>query len=145
LRDELFCSIQKVYSQLSSRRAHTLYRNAEEREQVTHVPHFNVVSNLLNREEITPLLHRLLLLSALPLNGVDTNFAPDSSGFRTSQFNQYCVEKHNTKKAHRWVKAHIFVGTKTNIVVSARITEGYSGDSPQFKPMARILAAKITI
>jgi len=137
LSDELFCSIQKVYSQLSSRRSHTLYHNAEEREQVTHVPHFNVSSNLLNREEITPLLHRLLLLSSLPLKGVETNFAPDSSGFRTSQFNQYCVEKHNTKKEHKWVKAHILTGTKTNVIASARITEGEANDSPYLKPMVR--------
>jgi len=135
LRDELFCSIQKVYSQLSGRRAHTLYHNAEEREQVTHVPHFNVTSNLLNREEITPLLHRLLLLSSLPLKDVETSFAPDSSGFRTSQFDQYCVEKHNTKKEHKWVKAHILTGTKTNVIASARITEGEANDSPYLKPM----------
>ena len=137
LKEGLFCSIQKVYSQLSSRRAHTLYRNAEEREQISKAPNFNVVNKLLNREEITPLLHRLLLLSSLPLKGVETSFAPDSSGFRTSQFDQYCVEKHNTKKEHKWVKAHILTGTRTNVIVSARITEGESGDSPQFSPMVK--------
>ena len=57
LSDELFCAIQKGYSQLSQRRAHTLYRNAEEREQVARVPHFNAVGKLLNREEVTPILH----------------------------------------------------------------------------------------
>ena len=135
LSDELFCSIQKVYSQLSQRRAHTLYRNAEEREQVIHVPHFNAVGKLLNREDITPLLNHLLILSSLPLKGIETNFAPDSSGFRTSQFNQYGVEKYGTNKAHKWVKAHILTGTKTNIIASARITEGDANDSPYFKPM----------
>lgn len=137
LKEGLFCSIQKVYSQLSSRRAHTLYRNAEDRDQISKAPNFNVVNKLLNREEITPLLHRLLLLSSLPLKGVETSFAPDSSGFRTSQFDQYCVEKHNTKKEHKWVKAHILTGTKTNVIASARITEGESGDSPQFSPMVK--------
>ena len=137
LRDELFCSIQKVYSQLSQRRAHTLYRNAEEREQVIHVPHFNAVGKLLNREEIMPLLNRLLILSSLPLKDVETNFAPDSSGFRTSQFNQYGVEKYGTQKEHKWVKAHILTGTKTNIIASARITEGDANDSPYFEPMVK--------
>lgn len=65
LSDELFCAIQKVYSQLSQRRAHTLYRNAEERGQVIHVPHFNAVGKLLNREEVTPILHDLLTLPYL--------------------------------------------------------------------------------
>ena len=76
-----------------------------------------------------------MLLSSLPLKGVETNFAPDSSGFRTSQFNQYGVEKYGTKKEHKWVKAHILTGTETNIIASARITEGDANDSPYFTPM----------
>lgn len=44
LREQAFCSIQKVYSQLSSRRASSLFRFAEEREQINHAPHFNAVS-----------------------------------------------------------------------------------------------------
>jgi transposase len=135
LKEEMFCAIQKVYSQLSSRRAYSLYRNAEERGQIAKLPNFNAINKLLNKEEITPLLHRLLAISALPLSGVETTFAPDSSGFRTSQFNQYGVEKYGTKKAHKWVKAHIFVGTKTNVVVSARITDEDGADSPQYEPM----------
>ena len=137
LKEGLFCSIQKVYSQLSSRRAHTLYRNAEERAQITKAPSYNMVNKFLNRGDITPILNYLLVLSSLPLKGVETNFAPDSSGFRTSQFNQYGVEKYGTNKEHKWVKAHILTGTKTNIIASARITEGDANDSPYFEPMVR--------
>jgi transposase len=135
MKDSVFCSIQKVYSQLSQRRAYTLYKNAEEKEKIEHTPHFNAVGKLLNREDITPILHNLLTLTALPLKSVETTFAPDSSGFRTTQFNEYCKEKHGTGKHHIWVKAHILVGTKTNIVASARITEGEANDCPQFAPM----------
>jgi transposase len=105
--------------------------------QVTHVPHFNAVGKLLNREDITPILNHLLILSSLPLKGIETNFAPDSSGFRTSQFNQYGVEKYGTNKGHKWVKAHILTGTETNIIASARITEGDANDSPYFEPMVK--------
>ena len=42
-QEVLFCAIQKVYSQLSSRRAHSLFRNAEDREQIGHAPHYNAV------------------------------------------------------------------------------------------------------
>ena len=38
-------------------------------------------------------------------------------------------------KKHRWVKAHILVGTKTNVIASARITEENGADCPQFVPM----------
>ena len=66
LRDELFCAIQKVYSQLSSRRSASLFGFAESREQIEHVPHFNVSSKVLNREELTPILESLLTDTAKP-------------------------------------------------------------------------------
>lgn len=135
LQETLFCAIQKVYSQLSSRRAYSLYENAEERGDIEKSPCYNVVNILLNREDITPILHKLLVVSALPLRSVETTFAPDSSGFSTSQFGQYAIEKHGEMRKHRWVKAHILVGTKTNIIASARITKEQGGDCLQFGPM----------
>lgn len=134
IRDSLFCSIQKVYSGLSSRRAYTLYKNASQRGQVGKAPNFNAINKFLNRD-ITPILENLLTLSALPLRGVETTFAPDSTGFRTTQFNEYARHKYSTSKVHHWVKAHILVGVKTNVIASARITEENANDSPQFSPM----------
>lgn len=137
LNDGLFCSIQKVYSGLSSRRAHTLYRNAEGKEQLGKAPNFNTINKFLNREDITPLLHGLLTLSALPLKSVESDFAVDSSGFRTTKFDDYCREKHKVKKQHKWVKAHVMCGTKTNVITSARILPEHSADCPQFEPLVR--------
>jgi transposase len=94
-----------------------------------------MVNIFLNREDITPILHQLLTVSALPLKSVETTFCPDSTGFRTTQFGEYCKIKHDTKKQHQWVKAHVLVGAKTNVIVSARIWEENSGDCPQFIPM----------
>jgi hypothetical protein len=135
LQETLFCAIRKVYSQLSSRRAYSLYKNAEEHQHINRVPNYNATNKFLNREDIAPLLHQLLTMSALPLKGVETIFAPDSSGFNTSRFGQYAVEKYGELKMHKWVKAHILVGTKTQVIVSTRITDNNSGDSPQFEPM----------
>ncbi|MBN1896670.1 MAG: transposase [Candidatus Aenigmarchaeota archaeon] len=135
LNETAFCSIQKVYSQLSQRRAHSLYRNAEEREQISHTPHFNAVGKMLNRKDMTPILEKLLTISALPLRSIETSFAPDSSGFRTSKFGQYAVEKYGTMRKHKWVKAHILTGTKTNVIVGAKIGEENSADCPQFVPL----------
>lgn len=140
LKEQTFCAIQKVYSQLSSRRAHTLFRNAEEREQITHAPYYNQVNKFLNREDITPLLERLVVVTAKPLQAVETEFAIDSSGFRTTQFNEYCKDKHNTKRKHSWIKAHICVGVKTNIITGVEITSEFGGDSPQFEPLVRTTA-----
>lgn len=135
LQGEIYCAIEKVYSQLSSRRACSLYGRAMERGDIEKSPCYNVVNILLNREDITPILHKLLAASALPLRSVETTFAPDSSGFRTSQFGQYAVEKYGAPKKHKWVKAHILVGAKTNVIASARITDENASDYPQFEPM----------
>jgi len=75
LKDQIFCAVMKVYSHLSSRRAQCLYYQALERQQVSHAPHFNVFTKTLNKKEITPILYDLVRLSALPLAGIETDFA----------------------------------------------------------------------
>ena len=135
IQESLFCSIQKVYSQLSSRRAHTLFQNAVERKQIGHAPHFNAPSKLFNSPEITPILHELVALSALPVAELETDFAIDSTGFRTTTFSAYNGAKHGERREHRWIKAHIACGVKTNIVTSIEITGGNGADSPHFKPL----------
>ncbi|GAI13727.1 unnamed protein product, partial [marine sediment metagenome] len=136
LQEGIYCAIEKVYSQLSSRRACSLYGKARERGDIEKSPCYNVVNILLNREDITPILHELLAVSAMPLRSVETIFATDSSGFSTSQFGQYAVEKYGgEKRKHKWVKAHILVGAKTNVIASARITKEQGGDCLQFAPM----------
>jgi len=135
LKEQLFCSTQKVYSQLSSRRAKSLYDNSKERGFLQKVPHSNSVNKFFNRTDITPILHKLIALSSAPLKTIETDFAIDSSGFRTNHFNDYCKEKHGTQKIHKWLKAHVCCGTKTNIVSSVTITEEYGADSPQFSQL----------
>lgn len=130
IHDALFCAIQKVYSQLSSRRAHSLFQNAEEREQIEKAPCFNTPSYLFNRPDITPILHRLVYLSSLPVAGIETDFAVDSTGFRTTTFSAYNSEKYGLNKEHQWLKAHICVGVKTNIIVAVTITKWNSRRFP---------------
>lgn len=135
LREQVFCAVQKVYSQLSSRRAKSLFENAKERGQLNHAPNYNAVNKFLSREDITPLLQSMVGFTAQSLSSVESEFAVDSSGFRTTSFNDYCREKHRVKKQHRWVKAHICVGVKTNVITGIEITEEHANDSPQFKPL----------
>lgn len=140
LREQLFCSVQKVYSQLSSRRAKSLFNNAQAKGLLNKSPHFNATSKLLNKKELTPILKELIALSSAPLKSVETSFAIDSSGFRTTRFNEYCKEKHGTKKEHKWLKAHICTGTKTNIITGVEITSENGADSPQFAPLVQATA-----
>ena len=145
IHENLFCAIQKVYSQLSSRRAYGLFQNATEKGQISHAPHFNATSELFNKPEITSILHKLITLSALPVAGLETDFSVDSTGFRTTTFGAYCEDKYGKSKEHHWLKAHMCAGVKTNIVASIAITDGNSNDSPQFGPLIRKTAQGFTI
>lgn len=145
LKETLFCAIQKVYSQLSSRRAFSLYENAINKKQINKAPHFNAVSKLLNREDITLLLQKLIEITAKPLKSVETKFAIDSTGFRTRCFGQYAEEKFNMKRRHKWIKVHAISGVKTNIITSVKITNEYVSDSPQFKDLVKSTAKNFTI
>lgn len=145
IHETLFVAIQKVYSQLSSRRAYGLFRNAAERGQIEHTPHFNSPSKLLNNPEITPILHRLVTLSALPVAKIENDFAVDSTGFRTSTFSNYCEDKYGQSKERHWLKAHLCAGIKTNIVAAVSITGENGADSPQFGPLIKRTATGFTI
>ena len=137
LRESLFCAIEKVYSQLSSRRAYSLYRNAEGKEQIEKAPAYNVINVLLNRADITPALKELLEITALPLRSVEMQFAIDSTGFRTTKFGEYCHIKYKMLQRHRWLKAHLCVGTKTNVITAVEITDENGADCPEFKSLVQ--------
>ncbi len=145
IHENLFCAIQKVYSQLSSRRAYGLFQNATEKGQISHPLNFNAPSNLFKNPDMTPILHKLIMLSALPVAGLETDFSVDSTGFRTTTFGAYCEDKYGKSKEHHWLKAHMCAGVKTNIVASIAITDGNSNDSPQFGPLIRKTATGFTI
>lgn len=135
LKEALFCAIEKVYSMQSSRRAYSLYLDAERKQQIKKAPSYNVINIVLNNKEITSILNRLLEITAMPLKSVETQVAVDSTGFRTTKFGEYCHIKYNSNKRHKFLKAHLLIGTKTNVVVSAQITDENGADSPKFIPL----------
>ena len=94
IHETLFCAIQTVYSQLSSRRAFGLFQNATEMGQIDHAHHFNSPSKHFNDPDATPILHELVALFALPVAGLKNDFSVDSTGFRTTTFNAYNGTKH---------------------------------------------------
>jgi transposase len=137
LQEALYCAIDKVYSMQSSRRAYSRYKEAENTAQISKAPNYNVINILLNDPEITPILNKLLHITALPLKSAESKFSVDSTGFRTTQFNEYCKDKHDTKRKHKWIKCHALTGNTTNIIVSAIITAENGADSPQLIPLLK--------
>ncbi len=137
LCDVVFCSALKIYSTLSSRRTMANYRTAFEKKYISQTPNFNAVSKLLNKEEATALLMDLIQASSLPLKTVENDFAIDSSGFSTCRYARWFDFKYGKEIDKRiWLKAHITVGTKTNIITGVKITGAYSHDTNEFPELA---------
>jgi len=139
-KDLVFASALKVYTQCGLRRFGSDLEIAKEKGYITHRACYASVGHFIQKEELTPILSRLITLSSLPLRGVESQFAVDSSGFRTTHFNDYCREKHKTKKEHIWVKAHIITGVKTNIITGVEAEIGHGADSPKFIPLVNATA-----
>jgi transposase len=136
LGDMVYACALKVYSGFSLRRFESMMEVANERGHVTETCSYATVSNYMNKPEVTEILHSLIAASSAPLASVETDFAVDSSGFSTSRFGRYFDYKHGEgEKYRKWVKAHICVGVKTNVVTAVSLTEGAAGDSPEFGPL----------
>ena len=89
----------------------------------------------LNLPYLEACQYQIMKRSAMPLKSVETQFAVDSTGFRTTKFGEYCHIKYNSNKRHKFLKAHLLIGTKTNIVASAQITDENGADSLKFIPL----------
>jgi transposase len=143
LSDEVYCAVLKVYSGLAGRRACGVYQNVADRGLLSKVPSYKVASRLLNRPEVTPILYRLLSMSALPLAGLEDGgvVAPDSTGIQTTSFGAWREAKHGEQRTKKWLKLHALVGTKTHAILRAVVGDEYSGDSLQFGPMLQEVVA----
>ncbi len=134
LSDIIFSSVTKIYSTISGRRFQTDLREAKARGYLAHLPHYNSVFKYLESESLTPYLYELITLSAAPLKSIESDFAVDSSGFSTGQFMRWLDVKYGTKEDRRqWLKLHLMVGVKTNVVTSVEVSDGYAHDYPFFK------------
>ena len=142
LSDMIFSSTYKIYSTVSGRRFATDLREAKQRGYLSRLPHYNSVFNYLESEALTPYLNELITLSAAPLKSIESDFAVDSSGFSTGQFMRWLDVKYGTKEDRRqWLKLHLMVGVKTNIVTSAQVSDGYAHDYSFFKGLVDKTAA----
>lgn len=132
ISDLFFASALKVYSTFSLRRFMSDIKIAKEMNLIEDIPCYASVGHFMQREDITEILKKLILISATALSSVEHDFAIDSSGFSTSRFARYYNYKYGRETTYRvWLKAHICIGTKTNIVTAVEIKEGNSADSPQ--------------
>lgn len=136
LADMIFSTVFKVYSTVSSRRFASDLSEAHQRGYISSLPHYNSVSRYLESPTLTAYLHQLITISSLPLKSVESDFAIDSSGFSTGQFERWMDVKYGQIESRRdWLKLHLMCGVRTHIVTSVEVSEAYSGDSLYFKSL----------
>lgn len=129
----MFCAAYKVYSTFSARRFMTDLREAHKSGLITVLPHFNTVLNLLEDATITPILKTLVVTSSLPLRGIETCFAIDSSGFTAPLYmDDDAGNASADRKQHGWVKAHVMCGVKTHIITAVDIRGPHAADTNSF-------------
>jgi hypothetical protein len=105
--DMIFACVYKVYCCFSSRRFMSDLREAQSKERIYNLPHFNSVSNYMVDPALTDTLSQLVTISSLPLKSLENHFAVDSSGFSTCRFVKWCNKKYGREMDNReWVKVH---------------------------------------
>jgi len=132
----MFCCLIKIYNGSSSRRIISDLELAKRAGYINDVPHFNTLLRHFEDTGMSIVLPYLINVSALPLKPVEQSFAVDSTGFGTGRFDRWLnIRTQKDSKKKGWRKCHAICGVKTNIITSVKITEGKSGDSPQFNPL----------
>lgn len=131
LRDAVFAVVMKVYLALSGRRAMTDMHKFEDDGFLTAAPSFNSVLMYMSLPLMTTILQQMILHSASLLQGIESHFAVDSSGFATVTYGEWIEKRYGTgPKRKDWLKANILVGCKTQIIVSAIVTDANAADAP---------------
>ena len=146
LADAIFSAAFKVYSTVSARRFMSDLRDAQARGYISATPHFNSILNYLDNASMTPILRSLIVQSSLPLRGIETKFAVDSSGFAASRFTRWYDVKYGEKHVKQdWVKCHIMCGVETHVVTAVEIAEMYTNDTLMLAPMVKTTAQNFRI
>ena len=136
IRDKIFYLTLQSYNTKSSRRCISDLEIAKKLGFIDKAPHFNTVLKCLKDTNLVSYFKHLITVSGLPLQQVESDFAVDSSGFSTSQFDRWFEARNQNKNTvRRFRKCHLTCGVKTNIITSVNITRGYAADSPQFKDL----------
>ena len=121
--DMVYTAVAKVYGGFSARRFDSDVREAHRQGFIAAPPSFNTVNRYIANPDLAPIILGLIERSAEPLGVVESQFAADSSGFSTCRFDRWYDAKWGKERSQReWLKAHIIVGTETNIVTSVEVT-----------------------
>jgi transposase len=133
LKDMFFSCGLKLYSNYSGRKIMSDLRRAEDAGYISHKPHFNTIKDFLNCPATYDLLLKMLTLSAMPLRKLEDQYSIDSSGFGSYSQERWNKVKWGKRKEsfRNYMKGHIIIGTRTNIICGCDITPGNFSDAKQ--------------
>jgi transposase len=146
LGEALFAAVMKVYGGASGRRTATDLREYEAKGYLSRAPHYNSIFKALENAALTPILIHMIEEAALPLRDLESDFAVDSSGFSSATYKRWFDHKYGreTSRSH-WIKAHIMVGTRTNVVTSIEISGPRANDCPRLPSLLGTTAKRFSI
>ena len=146
LGDTIFSMVYKVYSGFSGRRFASDLAQAQEDKLVENKTPYNTMFDYFNKKEVTPLLAQMVVLTSLPLRTIEKDFAIDSTGFGTNQFQRWYSFKHGKEiNSRRWVKCHFITGVKSNIISSVKITTEFDNDCPHLPELVNQTAENFSM
>jgi len=132
IKDLFFSLGLKLYSNYSGRKVISDLKHAEGAGYISKSCHYNTLTEFLGCPATHDLLQKLLTISALPLRKLEDKFSLDSSGFGSYQYERWHRVKWGSKKGFRnYLKGHILIGTRTNVICNCEITPGNFSDVKQ--------------
>ncbi|MBI4010134.1 MAG: transposase [Candidatus Aenigmarchaeota archaeon] len=137
--DLIKCCAIKVFNCFSSRRTIAELQLAYALGYIRQSYHFNTISKYMNDPTITPWLEKLYKLLALSLVDTESVFAVDATGFglpHKIRWKEIRMKK-LYREVHDFKKLHIISGVRTNIITSAKVTNGTRSDNPEFENLVR--------
>jgi len=135
ISDVIFAAVFKVYSTMSCRRFTTDLKEAHDEGFIGKCPSYNTVFRVFESEATFKILKSLVEKSAAPLQALESTFAADSSGFTGCRFDRWFDIRYGKtpikSQKRSWVKAHIMVGVKTNVICAVEIHDQHASDMAQ--------------
>lgn len=98
----------------------------------------SALARYMDDPALTPILHDLILASAMPLHPYERKFAIDSTGFSSNKFARWFSAKWGHVVEHlarEWIKVHLICGTETGIITCADVSDWRDHDTRYFAPL----------
>ena len=140
MEDRLKTCILKVYYKSDARTLVSDLKLFQSLGYLSYAPSYRSVNYFMEDSRLTSYLNQLIRLLAEPLIPIESLVGIDSTGFST--FNRVDwidirFSKLFNKLKKDYKKLHIVSGTKSNIILSAKVTKGTAHDSPEFEDLIK--------